>query len=768
MRLGTRTFGGMVPVVDPHNLPETSAALARNCKIQSGALRPWANPLTIQAAQHSGSIFLYKDIWLTWVSKLISAVLSPVANDSHGRLYWTGDGAPKYASEEMIGTLNAPASSYDLGIPAPVNAPVAAVIGSFDKFFAIRSIRITSGGLLVEAYVSDSISNINSDAILELFSTGIATLDIQMVGFVLVSNSGGILSFTVKGVTTIGNGTITGITNANPAVVTSVGHNLHTGDTVLHNLAGMPELNGLVASITVIDDDTYTPTGIDSTWFGVFVSGTWDLRSRIFTGSPYSSVDILVGMADNISKANPAKVTHLAHGLTTGQAIRLYDMVGMIQLEGWTGSVTLVDVDNFTLDGVDSTGYGTFFSGSYVEIASFKIYSDATLQESRSYVYRYRSSFGEVGPPSPPSDAIIVSPGQSVAISGMDTAPAGNYDISDKEIFRTNAGSTTTEYQFTDEVAVATTTYTDSKAAAALGEVLNSLLWDAPLSGLQGLVAHPSGSLVGYVGNLLCFSAPYQPHAWPITNQYPVKDLIKGIGVYGNSIAVTTTGAPYVASGSDPSAMTVDRLEKGYANVSATGIVDIGYAAVYPSTLGLMMVNLRNISLVTEKTLSIKEWQAYSPETFRGFFYDGFYFALGDVKSLIFDLNSGELSEIDQLATAAYHDPASGFLYLVVDGNIVKWDGDSTGMTFLWKSKVHDLPRPSNMSCAKILADSYPVTLILIGDGNVKATKTVADNKPFKLPGGYLSKEIQYSVQGTSGVYEVIIAESMTELRGRP
>lgn len=68
---------------------------------------------------------------------------------------------------------------------------------------------------------------------------------------------------------------IQGITNSNPCVVTTdIDHNMKTGDQVtFFGIGGTTELNGTVAFITVIDDQTFSLDGVDSTGFGVYTTG---------------------------------------------------------------------------------------------------------------------------------------------------------------------------------------------------------------------------------------------------------------------------------------------------------------------------------------------------------------------------------------------------------------------------------------------------------------------------------------------------------------
>lgn len=74
---------------------------------------------------------------------------------------------------------------------------------------------------------------------------------------------------------------ITGATNANPGIITSIAHGYATGDeVVISSVAGMTQLNGRNFIITVIDANHFSlqavqvaHANIDTTTFGVYISG---------------------------------------------------------------------------------------------------------------------------------------------------------------------------------------------------------------------------------------------------------------------------------------------------------------------------------------------------------------------------------------------------------------------------------------------------------------------------------------------------------------
>ena len=71
--------------------------------------------------------------------------------------------------------------------------------------------------------------------------------------------------------------TITAISKANPAVVSSVAHGLTDGAYVLLKLVGMSQLNFCVKRVDTVLTDSFVLEGVDSTTFDDFISGTAEL-----------------------------------------------------------------------------------------------------------------------------------------------------------------------------------------------------------------------------------------------------------------------------------------------------------------------------------------------------------------------------------------------------------------------------------------------------------------------------------------------------------
>jgi hypothetical protein len=96
--------------------------------------------------------------------------------------------------------------------------------------------------------------------------------------------------------------------------------------------------------------------------------------------SPYATqtFDMLpnlsfVSTIQSISKANPCNVNSAQSGLVTGQQVYIYGVLGMRQVNGGPYTVTVVDENNITLNGVDSSAYDTYLgSGQVVLLPYYK------------------------------------------------------------------------------------------------------------------------------------------------------------------------------------------------------------------------------------------------------------------------------------------------------------------------------------------------------------------------------------------------------------
>lgn len=79
-----------------------------------------------------------------------------------------------------------------------------------------------------------------------------------------------------------------------------------------------------------------------------------------------------------ISKANPAVVTIADHTFLTGQTVTIADVGGMVEITDGDYTVTRIDDDTFSLDGINSTAYTTFTTGGTASTLTAYFYPAAS------------------------------------------------------------------------------------------------------------------------------------------------------------------------------------------------------------------------------------------------------------------------------------------------------------------------------------------------------------------------------------------------------
>lgn len=149
---------------------------------------------------------------------------------------------------------------------------------------------------------------------------------------------------------------ITGLTQANPGVVTATAHGFATGDKIkLASVGGMTQVNNLYFTITVLTADTFS-IGVDTTAYTAYTSGG--------TATQYG-----------ITQTSPARVYAAAHGLSNGDLIYISAAAGMTEVNGIAFTVANAGTDYFDLSGIDASTY-TAYTGSGV-LSQFPQAADA-------------------------------------------------------------------------------------------------------------------------------------------------------------------------------------------------------------------------------------------------------------------------------------------------------------------------------------------------------------------------------------------------------
>jgi len=103
---------------------------------------------------------------------------------------------------------------------------------------------------------------------------------------------------------------ITGITAANPAVVTAVAHGLATGDVVIiRGIVGMVQLNDRAFVVDNLTANTFSLRGIDSTGFTAYTSGGTVARQTLIDVAETSQIAGFDGQATEVDTTHLRSTT---------------------------------------------------------------------------------------------------------------------------------------------------------------------------------------------------------------------------------------------------------------------------------------------------------------------------------------------------------------------------------------------------------------------------------------------------------------------------
>jgi hypothetical protein len=388
-----------------------------------------------------------------------------------------------------------------------------------------------------------------------------------------------------------------------------------------------------------------------------------------------------------------------------------------------------------------------------------------------------------------------------------------------KRIYRTVG--TGGDFLFVAEIAVATTTYSDTVGADDLGEILPTADSLLPPKNLIALTSLPNGCLVGLSGNEVCFSDPYLPYSWPLRNRYTFSGVGVDLVAAGNSVIVLTDNFPILFTGSDPEAMSPSVMQTYAPCATKRGVVDVGGGCMFPSYDGLWIAAPGRVEKLTAKLYREEEWRTLNPASFVAGFSDGQYYAgyTTDSSKFIFVYDTAEndsVVRVEQDAAYLLRNDTDGELYLALGNKVYQWDGNANQRySSDWVSSEMQLPTPMNFSVAQVHGAfntiQPPDTSVLLAneaifgdvdlvggelngnsilalevngsnlqlyqavtpakaqftlykDGQPTYTVGLVSSEPFRLPAGTPSEVYQVGINTSIPIYNVTIADSVAEL----
>ena len=361
--------------------------------------------------------------------------------------------------------------------------------------------------------------------------------------------------------------------------------------------------------------------------------------------------------------------------------------------------------------------------------------SSSTTTVRRKYAYTLVGNVGFMERESQPSPlaTIDVVTNQHVALSNLATTSTNGEPVTARRIYRAEAGALI----FVAEIGDTGTSFTDSVPSENLvgnGE-LPSMNWAPPPDDLENLVNLPNGMAAGSSGIDVWLCEPYRPYAW--ANSYAVDHKIVALAPFAQSVAVLTTGTPYVLSGVDPSAMTTEASKFVQPCVSKRSVWTTGDDVFFAGTDGLCMIGSSAPAIMTADIFTPEQWRSLRPETMVGVVHQGHYIGTYDPgtgrRGFALHLPSRSWTELPSFSATAFFKDRSGKLFCCINDEVHEFRGSSALWTGRWRSKVFRTIDKTFVA-SRVVAPAYPVTQRVYTDGVLTDTIAVQDSTPFKLP----------------------------------
>lgn len=379
---------------------------------------------------------------------------------------------------------------------------------------------------------------------------------------------------------------------------------------------------------------------------------------------------------------------------------------------------------------------------------------------------------GEEGSVSAPSNTLTIhTGGTTIDVSSFAVVPAGNYGITKYRIYVTDVGATSATYAFAAEVATGTVTATINMDT--LGSALETLDYDMPPTDGHSLTALWQFAAMA-TGKSVRFCALGLIYAWPSQYEMLIGDTVVGMGSFDQALLVLTTGRPALIQGQDPSSMQLQQVPLDQSCVSRSSIVSFGHGVAWASPDGLMYMSSGGAVNLTANVMNKSDWQALVPSTIVGEQQEGLYYGTystgGTRQGFIIDpLRPDGIIFLPTAPYPALHRDDIQDALFAMNGQttkIQKWDGGATPFTATFTSKVFRMPAPASFCYVRLVADSYGQTVRVYADGVLRFTKTVANGSAFRIPRGFSANDWQFSIDTTTPVQALIVADNAEEVDG--
>lgn len=403
---------------------------------------------------------------------------------------------------------------------------------------------------------------------------------------------------------------------------------------------------------------------------------------------------------------------------------------------------------------------------------------EVELKTTRVYVLTYVTIYGEESAPSLPKQATgytdqtwrvsaIPQPTQGLTITEIDKIRIYRSEV--------DAAGGAAYYRVT-ELNVGTTSYDDTTTPQRVtaNPQLETEMSNTPVD-MNGIALMPNGIMVGFKGTDLFFSEPYKPHSWPAAYRLSVQHEIIGLAVQGSTCVICTDGNPCTVTGVSPATMTLSQSDVSLPCLFKKSIVSAPEGVYYATSTGLVIVDSSGPRVITDDIIGRELWESdFKPAGMYGGLYLGSYIGCRNRASFgrsLFIIREGTVIEYE-MPTAAIigMDEYSNKPWMIAEGKVFDLFPINTGRRSLrWLSKVFILPNQISFGACQVYYDAGGnpnMRLKIWADGNLIFDELFTISAlPKRIPGGFKSDRWQFEITTTARVHQVIIAQTIKDLK---
>lgn len=444
-------------------------------------------------------------------------------------------------------------------------------------------------------------------------------------------------------------------------------------------------------------DDTWAITLIDAVPANSGVVKGFFSTDTIVANATGAAVTITSSTA-----ATPIVVTRVAHGFVTGDRVfitgHLVNTAANNTYANPIWTIIRLTADTYSLTGSIGNGVGGATGNAYKCTYHWLRASDqVTISAATRTVTAVPTAY-----------TFNVATDLTAATTW---ARVANWNTTSMKRRLYRSAGTTATYQLVVED-TAGTTYNDTILDVSIpGDELISIGWQPPPVDLFAVSSLPNGALVGISGTLVCFSEPYQPHAWLEAYQFGMDQEGVGLSTFGSTVVIGTSGAPYIADGVDPTSVTLQRIDSVWPCLAKRSFASDEAGVMYATNVGLAYIGQQAPTIVTKGLFTRDNWTALNPSSMITVSAEGKTFVRyqaldADVSTILLfipDEQTATLTTLDIDCTELYADPRNGYMY-VVDSEGVKQYNSNVGARIpsTWESKEFELPVPTNLGAARV------------------------------------------------------------------